>query len=79
MNQILESYIPQAVLRHIHSGTKRWLAELRHISVVFINLTKPFKEHKVKELQNTITEMQTIIYKYEGTVRQFIIGKSFYF
>ena len=73
MNQTLESYVPKAVLRHIYSGTKRWLAELRHISVVFVNLTTPFKEHKVAELQTTICEMQSIIYKYEGTVRQFII------
>jgi hypothetical protein len=73
MNNTLEAYVPKAVLRHIYSGTKRWLAELRHISVVFINLTAPFKEHRVNELQATICEMQSVIYKYEGTVRQFII------
>jgi hypothetical protein len=54
-------------------GTKRWLAELRTVSVIFLNLTAPFKENQLTELQTVIVEMQQTIYKYEGTVRQFMI------
>ena len=37
------------------------------------NLTSAFKEEKLQELQTVIVEMQQTIYKYEGTVRQFMI------
>lgn len=73
MEASLKSYLHPAVLRHIESGTKSWLAELRNVTVIFLNLTVPFKEHKLPELQQAICEMQNIIYKYEGTVRQFMI------
>ena len=69
----LKMYIQPAVLRHISSGSTNWLAELRHVSVIFLNLTTPFKAHQVQELQLAISQMQEIIYKYEGTVRQFMI------
>lgn len=73
MESALKTYIPPAVLRHIESGTKSWLAELRYVTVMFLNLTVPFKEYKLVELQTAICEMQASIYKYEGTVRQFMI------
>eukprot|EP01114_Cavostelium_apophysatum_P003087 TRINITY_DN1281_c0_g1_i1.p1 TRINITY_DN1281_c0_g1~~TRINITY_DN1281_c0_g1_i1.p1 ORF type:complete len:1564 (-),score=458.03 TRINITY_DN1281_c0_g1_i1:93-4784(-) len=69
----LRSYLQQAVIRHHSLGVKEWLAELRVVSVIFVNLTTPFKDSKLNELQLAIVEMQSIIYKYEGTVRQFII------
>lgn len=61
------------MLRNIASDTKRWLAELRTISVIFLNLTSPFKEEKLPELQTAISEMQEILNKYEGVLRQFMI------
>jgi hypothetical protein len=38
-----QQYIQISVRRHLSSGTKRWLAELRKVSVIFVNLTSPFK------------------------------------
>lgn len=73
MEETLKSYIQVGVLRHIDSGTKQWLAELRRASVIFVNLTRPFREEQLEELQETIAVMQNITYKYEGTVRQFMI------
>lgn len=67
------AYLQPAVLRHIHSGSKRWLAEFRQISVIFLNLTTPFTEKQLQELQSAITKLQQIIFTYEGTVRQFMI------
>jgi hypothetical protein len=73
MEDSFKTYIQQGVLRHIYSGTKKFIGELRTVSVVFVNLTSPFVESKLNELQASITAMQEIIYKYEGTVRQFMI------
>eukprot|EP01117_Protostelium_nocturnum_P014485 TRINITY_DN5511_c0_g2_i2.p1 TRINITY_DN5511_c0_g2~~TRINITY_DN5511_c0_g2_i2.p1 ORF type:complete len:1733 (+),score=655.57 TRINITY_DN5511_c0_g2_i2:165-5363(+) len=73
MEASLKAYIPDSVLRHIDSGTKSWLAELRRVSVIFLNLTVPFKDIHLAELQTSFTEMQKIIAKYEGTIRQFMI------
>jgi len=73
MEESIKTYIPPAVLRNVASDTKRWLAELRNISVIFLNLTSPFKEEKLQELQTAIGEMQEIMNKYEGVLRQFMI------
>ncbi len=35
------------IIRHIESGTKRWVAELRRVSVIFVNLTQAFTEDKL--------------------------------
>jgi hypothetical protein len=43
------------------------------VSVIFVNLTAPFVDSKLAELQTCIAAMQGIVYKYEGTVRQFMI------
>lgn len=73
MEPNIQLYLQQAVLLHAKSGAVRSLAELRTISVIFLNLTSPFKDEKLSELQQTISEMQTVIEKYEGTIRQFMI------
>lgn len=71
MEEYLEMYIPAGALTHISS--RRWLAELRNVCVMFINLTSPFKESKLYELQQVILSMQSVVAKYEGTIRQFMI------
>lgn len=73
MGDSLNMYLPPAVRRHIESDSKQWLAELRPISVIFLNLTQPFKDSQLNELQGAIYVMQQIIYKYQGTIRQFMI------
>lgn len=55
---------------------KRWLAELRKVTVLFVMLTQPlspFEESLLPQLQNAIASMQKVIYQFEGTVRQFLI------
>jgi hypothetical protein len=73
MRPSLESYVQDGVLKQLYSGNKKWLAELRTISVLFANLTSPYKDSKLDELHTVIRTMQTIVYKYEGVVRQFMI------
>ena len=73
MAESLRMYVQPAALRHIDSGTKNSLAELRNVSVIFVNLNFQFTESKIAELQTCIFELQSIVFKYEGIVRQFII------
>jgi len=77
----LKQYVQSAVIRHVDGGTKRYLAELRTVSVIFVNLTTPFKPNRKQELQDTVFNMQSIVYEMEGEVRQFMIddkGSVFY-
>lgn len=69
----MRQYIQYGVLRHVDTGSTNLLAELRRVSVVFVNLTNPFKDEKLGELQACVVGMQEVIYKYEGIVRQFMI------
>jgi hypothetical protein len=73
MAESLRMYISPAAMRHIESDTKNSLAELRNVSVIFVNLNFQFVENKISELQDCIYDMQSIVFKYEGVVRQFII------
>ncbi|PRP80584.1 guanylyl cyclase [Planoprotostelium fungivorum] len=75
METTLKRYIPASVMNYIDSGQKRWLGDLRRLSVIFLNLTVPFKESptSVEELQTVVTEMQIIVSKYGGMIRQFMI------
>jgi hypothetical protein len=73
LTSVLKSYVQPVVLKSIVSGTKDWLAEMRKISCLFVNLIEPLKESKLKKLQEVLFAMQSIIYKYEGLVRQFMI------
>lgn len=72
MEETLKSYVQPIVLKHIVSGTN-FLAEMRKISCLFVNLIEPLKESKLKKLQEVLHCMQEIIFKYEGLVRQFMI------
>lgn len=71
------SFIYLNFLVHQSSGGKNaFLAELRLISVIFINIDLIFFGKTVAELeklQNSVTSMQKEIYKYEGEVRQFLV------
>jgi hypothetical protein len=68
----IKKYIQPSVLKGIDGG-KRWQAELRKVSVMFVMLEYTFKEEQLAELQNFIATMQRIVYKFEGIVRQFLI------
>ena len=75
-NQVYSGYSNQVLscsIILIQQG-KRWLAELRKVSVIFIMLESgEFKEEKLGELQTVIVTMQKVVDKYEGIVRQFLI------
>jgi class 3 adenylate cyclase/tetratricopeptide (TPR) repeat protein len=72
---ILRSYIPAAILTRLDAGQTEWLAELRRITVLFFNVmgldyTSPYI---LDRLQTVMQVLQTVLYRYEGSVNQFLV------
>lgn len=67
------AYIPGAILQHLIAGQTGFLSELRHLTVIFVNL--PDFEHtsELNDIQTIIQTLQRVLYRYEGSVNRFII------
>jgi len=73
LEQRLKSYVPSAVLSHL--DTHEYLAELRTVSVLFVNLNIKWinETESPMQIQLCVAGMQAILARYEGTVRQFLV------
>jgi class 3 adenylate cyclase len=72
----LRSYIPETIRKRIDIGLSDWMAELRRVTVMFVqltNLTFTGRDEETDKLQHSFTHMQSAIYDYSGIIRQFII------
>jgi class 3 adenylate cyclase len=69
----LRPYVPAAVLSQLE--THEYLAELRTVSVLFINLNLQYEtdSESPRTIQLCVAAMQTILTRLEGTVRQFLV------
>lgn len=69
----LRSYIPGAIAKRIDAGQSDWLAELRQVTTLFINIpemvrgTDPAFAQKISEL------IQSAIYRYEGSMNKIVV------
>ncbi len=70
MDVTLRSFIPGAVLSRLVAGESSWLAELRRITVLFVNL--PMFDHNtpIEQAQIVARTLQTVLYRYEGSVNK---------
>lgn len=66
----LAGYLPGAVLSRLAAGQLTWLAELRQVTVVFVNLTGFNHETPLAEAQALMRAMQTVLYRFEGSVNK---------
>jgi class 3 adenylate cyclase/tetratricopeptide (TPR) repeat protein len=72
---ILRGYVPAAILTHLDAGQTEWLAELRRVTVLFFNVmgldyTSP---HVLDQMQTVMQALQTVLYRYEGSVNQLVV------
>ena len=68
--QPLKSLIPAAIHHRLEAGQSVWLAELRSITVLFVNLPGLTAQTPMEEAHRAMRALQTALYSYEGSVNK---------
>ena len=70
LDDMLVPYVPRALLGSLRAGHGEWLAELRRVTLLFVNL--PGLDHNVtlERAQPAMQALQTALYRYEGSVNK---------
>ena len=66
----LRAYIPAAILSRLAAGQTGWLAELRRVTVLFINLPDLNHTTALDQAQAVMRALQTDLYTYEGSINK---------
>jgi predicted ATPase/class 3 adenylate cyclase len=66
----LRAYIPGAILARLAAGQSGWLAELRRVTVLFINLPDLTDSTPLDQAQVVMQALQTALYRYEGSLNR---------
>jgi class 3 adenylate cyclase/tetratricopeptide (TPR) repeat protein len=66
----LRPYIPGAVINRLTAGQSSWIAELRRVTVLFINLPDLDQETALENAQNIARLIQRSTYHYEGSINK---------
>ncbi len=66
----LRAYIPGAIVNRLVAGQSGWIAELRRITVLFINLPDIDEEMSLEDAQSIARLIQRSVYRYEGSINK---------
>jgi class 3 adenylate cyclase/tetratricopeptide (TPR) repeat protein len=66
----LRAYIPGAIVNRLVAGHSGWIAELRRITVLFINLPDIDEEMSLEDAQSIARLVQRSVYRYEGSINK---------
>jgi class 3 adenylate cyclase len=66
----LRAYIPGAILSRLDAGHSGWLAELRRVTVLFVNLPDLGYRLPLPQAQQIMSTLQQAIYRYEGSINK---------
>ncbi|HSO11866.1 MAG TPA: adenylate/guanylate cyclase domain-containing protein [Anaerolineales bacterium] len=66
----LRPYIPGAIINRLTAGQSSWIAELRRVTVLFINLPEIDQKTELAEAQNLARLIQRSVYRYEGSINK---------
>ncbi|NJN99447.1 MAG: adenylate/guanylate cyclase domain-containing protein [Anaerolineales bacterium] len=66
----LRAFIPGAVLARLAAGQVGWLAELRRVTVIFINLHDLDYAMPLEQAQTLMQTLQTSLYRFEGSINK---------
>jgi predicted ATPase/class 3 adenylate cyclase len=68
--QQVKRFVPAAIHHRVEAGQGIWLAELRRITVLFINLPDMHYGTPLAEAQQAMQTLQQALYRYEGSVNK---------
>jgi class 3 adenylate cyclase/tetratricopeptide (TPR) repeat protein len=66
----LRPYIPGAIIHRISAGQSDWLAELRKVTILFINLPELSHNTSLETAQGTMRLIQQLVYRFEGSLNK---------
>lgn len=66
----LRPYIPGAVINRLTAGQSSWIAELRRVTVLFVNLPDLDQHTELENAQNIARLVQKSVYRYEGSINK---------
>jgi class 3 adenylate cyclase/tetratricopeptide (TPR) repeat protein len=66
----LRPYIPGAIINRLTAGQSSWIAELRRVTVLFINLPELNQRTELAESQSLARLIQRSVYRYEGSINK---------
>lgn len=66
----LRAYIPGAIINRLTAGQSAWIAELRRVTVLFINLPDLNQSTELEKAQNIARLIQRSVYRYEGSINK---------
>jgi class 3 adenylate cyclase/tetratricopeptide (TPR) repeat protein len=66
----LRAYIPGAIINRLTAGQSSWIAELRRVTVLFVNLPDVDQNTKLDASQNIARLIQRSVYRYEGSINK---------
>jgi len=66
----LRPYIPGTILARLAAGQEGWLAELRRVTVIFVNLPDLDYTMPLEQAQAVMQALQTAVYRYEGSINK---------
>jgi class 3 adenylate cyclase/tetratricopeptide (TPR) repeat protein len=66
----LSPYIPGAVINRIAAGQSDWLAELRTVTIVFINVLETEQTLTLEASQELMRMVQRVVYRFEGSLNK---------
>jgi class 3 adenylate cyclase/tetratricopeptide (TPR) repeat protein len=68
LHAALMPYLPRALLGPMQAGHEEWLAELRRVTVLFVNLPDLAHAVTLDRAERVMQAMQTALYRYEGSI-----------
>lgn len=63
-------YIPGAIIHRLSAGQSDWLAELRKVTILFINLPELGHNTALEMAQETMRLIQQLVYRFEGSINK---------
>jgi adenylate cyclase len=70
-NLQIEALVPNVVVDHLRLGERKWLAEFRNITVVYVNLVDLcFRDAFVDTLQTAVLGIQRTAHRFDGVVHK---------